>query len=152
MYLVKLIDNIMNKKLLLKKYIRTNYLKNYSQYFIKNDFIVLNLYLKTTSNFLYDSSLNLILENLKEKNFKWYFKNLNIILFKKNISILELCNLLELKNLYFILLKLNNNFYYNIYPSFFLFKDNINFFFNFYSLFLKNLINLLLILKLKLKN
>lgn len=142
----------MNKKLLLKKYIKTNYLKSYSQHFIKNDFVVLNLYLKTTNNFLYDSSLNLIFENLKENNFKWYFKNLNILLFKKNISILELCNLLELKNLYFILLKLNNNFYYNIHPSFFLFKDNINFFFNFNNLFLRNLINLFVLLKLKLKN
>lgn len=121
----------MSKKLLLKKYVKTVYLKNYSKTILKNDLILFNVYLKTTNNILYDSTLNLILADLKKKGFKWYYKNLNILVYKKNILISDLFELLTIKNLYLTLLSINKKIYYNVTPSLFLFKNELDFFYNF---------------------
>ncbi len=68
------------KKLLIKNYIKKNYIENYIKDILKNDFINCQLYLKTTRNFLYDSSYFLLFEKLKENKFKYYLNN--ILLYK----------------------------------------------------------------------
>lgn len=124
-------------------------MKNYLKKFIKNDFIICNIYLKLTLNFLYDPMLNLILESLNNKGFHWFFKSPKIIIYKNNISILDLLFLFEVKNLYILFFKLNKKFYYNITNSFFLFNDIITFSFTFYQIIFKFLNSFKIILKLK---
>lgn len=137
------------KKLLLKKYVTLNYLKKYKKDFINNDLVLCNLFLKVTNNSLYDPTLNSIFENLQEKKFKWYLKHPNIIVYKKNILIEDYLFLLNIKNLYCISLKLNNNFYFNLSSSSFLITNNLSFFINIHRLFMNFFINLVLISKLK---
>jgi len=135
------------KKILLKKYVTVNYLKNSCKDFIKKDLVLCNIYLKVTNNLLYDPTLNLMFEMLKEKGFKWYLKNPKIIIYKKVISIADFLFLLSLKNLYCLTFKLQNNYYFNLTPSQLGISNIPNFFGNFYSFFFTFFFKMNLIIK-----
>lgn len=126
----------MNSNSLVKYLIKSFYFQNYFTIFTRNDLVVCEIYLKSTSNFVYNSCFTDLFVQIKNKNFKWFLKYPIAVIYKITFDILDIIFLYNLEVFFLLFLKFKNKMYYNLDTFFFKYTDIFLFYINFFFIFI----------------